>query len=271
METRSITYHQQQIVYRVHGTGQPVMLLHGFGEDGNIWENQFSTLCEDFEVYVPDLPGTGLSSLALEAEKAWTMEKFAEAIREIAGHEHLNSFTLLGHSMGGYITLAFAEAFPDLINGFGLIHSTAFADNEEKIATRKKGIEFIINHGAAKFLEQMIPNLYGDLFTSVHTEEIASHVESVKEFSADSLISYYKAMMIRPDRSHVLTNTRKPVLLIIGAEDKAVNLSDSLAQCHLAQESHVCILETSAHMGMIEEPDKTTSAMKEFLWRLNEN
>jgi pimeloyl-ACP methyl ester carboxylesterase len=271
METRAITYHHQSVLYRVAGTGHPVMLLHGFGEDGDIWDNQLSGLQHDFRVYIPDLPGTGLSAHALEAEKEWTMEKFARVIREIAIHEHLNTFTLLGHSMGGYITLAFAEAYPDLLNSFGLIHSTAFADNEEKIAAREKGIEFINKHGAVKFLEQLIPNLYGDHFKSVHPEEITAHVESSKGFSEASLNSYYKAMMMRPDRRHILSNSQKPVLFIIGAEDKTVNLSDSLAQSHLAEESHVYLLEKSAHMGMREETHKTTSAIKEFLWRLNEN
>jgi pimeloyl-ACP methyl ester carboxylesterase len=247
------------------------MLLHGFGEDGTIWDDQVSTLREDFRVYIPDLPGTGLSADALVTEKEWTIEKFAGVIREIAMHEHLSTFVLLGHSMGGYITLAFAEEYPDLLSGFGLIHSTAYADNEEKIDARKKGIEFINTHGAVKFLEQMIPNLYGDMYKSLHPEEITAQLESSKGFSGATLNSYYTAMMIRPDRRQILSNSQKPVLFIIGAEDKTVNLSDSLAQSHLAEESHVILLEKSAHMGMREETHKTTSAIKEFLWRLNEN
>jgi pimeloyl-ACP methyl ester carboxylesterase len=189
----------------------------------------------------------------------------------VALAEHLGTFTLLGHSMGGYITLAFEEAYPDLLHSFGLVHSSAYADNNEKIAARKKGIEFITTHGPEKFLEQLVPNLYSERYKTLHPEEITQHIASAKHFSAASLTSYYKAMMVRPDRRQVLINAQKPVLFIIGAEDKTVNLSDSLAQCHLPQESHVFLLETSAHMGMLEETQKTTSAMKEFLQRLNEN
>ncbi len=271
MEKRSVLYHQHQVGYRVSGTGHPVMLLHGFGEDGSIWDTQVAALMDDFRIYVPDLPGTGLSEKALEVHKEWTMEKFAAVVQAIATQEHLNTFTLLGHSMGGYITLAFAELYPTLLNGFGLISSSAFADNEEKLAARKKGIEFINSQGAAKFLDQMVPNLYGDHFKSVHPEEITKHVEAVKSFSAASLTSYYSAMMMRPDRTHILKDAQKPVLFIIGAEDKTVNLSDSLAQCHLPRESHVTKLDLSAHMGMREEAQKTTTAMKDFLRRLNEN
>jgi pimeloyl-ACP methyl ester carboxylesterase len=271
METRTAKYHQYQIGYRVSGTGHPVMLLHGFGEDSNIWADQVSALNDNFRVYVPDLPGTGLSAEAMQAEKAWTMEKFASAIREIAIQEHLNTFSLIGHSMGGYITLAFAEAYPRMLNGFGLVNSSSYADNEEKITARKKGIEFIQSNGALKFLEQLIPNLYGDQYKSTHSEDITKHLEAVKNFSASSLVSYYTAMMIRPDRRHLLMDAQKPVLFIIGAEDKTVNLSDSMSQCHLPQESHVTLLETSAHMGMREESHKTTLSMNDFLRRLNEN
>ncbi len=271
MENRYLSYRHQQVAYRVCGTGHPLILLHGFGEDGNIWEQQVATLQESNRIYVPDLPGTGLSASALAAESEWTIEKFAHVIKEIALNEHLSTFTLLGHSMGGYITLAFAEAYPDMLQGFGLIHSSAYADNKEKIASRNKGIDFINEHGAVKFLEQMIPGLYGDQFKQLHGEEISRHVESMKEISDESLNSYYKAMMVRPDRTHILSEAQKPVLFIIGAEDKTVNLSDSLAQSHLPEESHVTLLENSAHMGMREETMKTTAAIKAYLWRLNEN
>lgn len=271
METRSVIYQHHQIGYQVAGNGNPVMLVHGFGEDSSVWAAQISSLQENFRIYIPDLPGTGISAAALEAEKEWSMEKFALVLREIALKEHLNTFTLLGHSLGGYITLAFAELYPDLLNGFGLIHSSAFADNEEKIAARKKGIEFIRTQGASKFIDQLVPNLYGEVFKSSHPEDIRKHIEDVSGFSAESLISYYQAMINRPDRTQVLSNSRKPVLFIIGAEDKIVNLSDSLAQCHLPAESHVSLLKTSAHMGMREEPEKTTSAIQDFLLRLNEN
>ena len=117
----------------------------------------------------------------------------------------------------------------------------------------------------------LIPNLYGDAFKSIHPEEINRQVEAAMGFTNESLISYYEAMIRRPDRIDVLLTFQKPVLFIIGAEDKAVNLADSLAQCHLPEESHVHFLEKSGHMGMCEEALKTTSAIKEFLWRLNEN
>ena len=271
MDDRSVKYHGHKIFYRVFGKGAPVILIHGFGEDGSIWDRQVNDLQTNFQFIIPDLPGTGKSYGALEAESEWSMEKFADIIRLIAIEEKLEKFTLLGHSMGGYISLAFASLWPGILQGLGLIHSTAFADTPEKIETRQKGIAFIKKMGADLFLRQLIPNLYGDAFKCIHPEEINRQVEAAMGFTNESLISYYEAMIRRPDRIEVLLTFQKPVLFIIGAEDKAVNLADSLAQCHLPEESHVHFLEKSGHMGMCEEALKTTSAIKEFLWRLNEN
>jgi pimeloyl-ACP methyl ester carboxylesterase len=271
MESKSITYRHKNICYRLYGSGSPVILLHGFGEDGRSWETQAEALSNEYLFIVPDLPGTGKSAEAFDAEDEWTMEKFAMVVKTIAQQEQLNSFSLIGHSMGGYITLAFMELYPNMLNGAGLLHSTSYADNEEKIAARKKGIASIKNHGANLFLEQLIPNLYGDPFKALHPEEINMHIEATKGFSEASLISYYEAMINRPDRRHVLSSFHKPLLFIMGAEDKAVNLPDSLAQCHLPEECHVILLQESGHMGMREEARKTTTAIKEFLRRINEN
>jgi pimeloyl-ACP methyl ester carboxylesterase len=257
--------------YRISGKGKPVILLHGFGEDGNIWQNQLEELSKYFQCIVPDLPGTGISNAAFSNLTDLSIEALAEKIKEIAHMEKIRTFTILGHSMGGYITLAFAEKYPGMLNGFGLIHSSAYADNEEKINTRKRSIEFIRNLGAAKFLEQMIPGLYGERFKSECFDQISQHITRSLGFDAEVLITYYEMMIKRPDRTQLLSSFQKPILFIMGTEDKAVNLSDSLAQCHLPVESHIEILESSGHMGMIENSERTTIAMKKFLMHLNEN
>lgn len=260
-----------QIVYRVAGSGTPLILLHGFGEDGNIWADQMEALSQDYLVLVPDLPGTGLSASALKTLPEQTIESMADAIQKIAEQENLGEFVLIGHSMGGYITLAFAEKYPHLLKGFGLIHSTAYADSEEKINNRKRSIQFIKDHGPEAFLQQMIPGLYGDAFKKNNGKDIQRHIELSKGIDPEALIAYSEMMMKRPGRVHVLLSFGKPILFIMGTEDKTVNLTDSLAQSHVPAESHVHILESSGHMGMKEKSSDTTNAMKKFLLHLNEN
>jgi pimeloyl-ACP methyl ester carboxylesterase len=257
--------------YRIAGKGEPVILLHGFGEDGNIWTDQVTELSKDFLIIVPDLPGTGLSALALSRMGEQTLEAMADVVKNIADQESLKMFTLIGHSMGGYITLAFAEKYGSMLKGFGLVHSTAYADGEEKINNRKRSIQFIKEHGAEAYLRQMIPGLYGEGYKKNHADAIEKHIESSKGIDPEVLVSYSEMMMKRPDRMHILSGFEKPVLFIMGTEDKTVNLADSLAQCHIPVESHVHIMESSGHMGMKEKTVETTNAVKKFLLHLNEN
>ncbi|MGN6533641.1 MAG: alpha/beta fold hydrolase [Ginsengibacter sp.] len=266
---RQILFENKKIFYRVEGKGRPVLLLHGFAEDGNIWNNQINALKENNLLIIPDLPGSGRSEM-LDGTR--TLEDYAEVIKAIADDaifkntsENKKEFCLVGHSMGGYITLAFAEKYPHLLNSFGLFHSSAFADTEEKKATRRKGISFIQKNGTEAFLKTSIPNLFSEKTKNVKPELITQLFEIAKSISTNALIQYYEAMMVRPDRSSVLKSFAKPVLFIIGKEDTAVPLHDSLSQCHIPAISSVNILSHSAHMGMWEEKELADSILKSFI------
>ena len=142
------------VAYRKIGNGPAVILVHGFGEDGNIWKNQEEILSEKYTLILPDIPGSGgQSDLLSEKDHPVQISDYAESIKEIIDEEKLESFILIGHSMGGYIALAFAEKYPGILKALGLFHSSAFADSEEKKATRTKAIEFIHEHGSEAFLK----------------------------------------------------------------------------------------------------------------------
>jgi pimeloyl-ACP methyl ester carboxylesterase len=259
------------LYYGVEGRGMPVILLHGFGESSGIWDEQVNFLKTYFRIITPDLPGSGSSPMPEAGDQYLTMEDYAEAILNMLDKENIPQCTLIGHSMGGYIALAFAEKYPDRLNGFGLFHSTAMPDSTDKKAAREKGIAFIQSQGPAAFLEEVIPNLYGDTYKESNPFNLAKHVEESKAFSASTLICYYKAMMQRPDRKAVLENFHKPVLFIMGEEDKTVNLQEALSQSHLPRESHVHIWKAVAHMGMREAPDKSNATLLVYLQHVNEN
>lgn len=257
--------------YCLYGQGPACILVHGFAEDGKIWNEQVSSLSADFTCLVIDMPGTGYSQDAFSHHRLISLDEAAGIVREIMDQEQISRATLLGHSMGGYITLAFAEMHPHRLQGFGLVHSTAFADNDEKLQTRKRSVTFMKEHGVKLFLEQLYPNLYGEEYKTMHFDDIESQIRASEVFKPEVLIRYYEMMMVRPDRTAVLKNAKVPVLFIIGTEDKTVNLTDSLAQCHLPLTSHVHILERVGHMGMKEDPEDTTEAIRTFLRYVNEN
>lgn len=246
--------------YRTSGEGKAVMLVHGFGEDGRIWKNQ-EDLFEGYKLIIPDLPGSGSSPMVVDM----SIEGLAGVIKSIAEEEKTGAFVLIGHSMGGYITLAFAENYPGMLKGFGLFHSSAFADNEEKKATRRKGIEFINNNGADAFLKTTINNLYGPETKENHQELIEEHINQAKGQTEAALTAYYESMINRPDRTEVLKNTDMPVLIILGRHDAAVPLEDGLKQTHMPKISHVEVLDNSGHMGMREEIEKSNKMLLSFV------
>ncbi len=255
-----------QISYTDNGVGNIVVLLHGFGEDGSIWKNQIDFLTTFCRVIVPDIPGSGSSSLLKNQETS--IDDYAicihQFIKNILPHQN-TKFTLLGHSMGGYITLAFAKLFSQQLNGFGLIHSTAFADSEEKKLVRLKAIETINQYGAYAFLKTTIPNLFGADFKKKYSEQVEELIAKSKAFTETTLEQYYIAIMNRKDATNVLKESQVPVLFVMGTEDIAAPLQDILQQCHLPQHSHIHILENVGHMGMIEATNKVNNAINDFL------
>lgn len=262
---KTILYQDKKIFYRIIGNGKPVMFVHGFGEDGNVWKNQIDHLNDRFHLIIPDLPGSGKSEVISDM----SMEGLAEVLHSIIHEEAIDTCTVIGHSMGGYIMLALVEHYWNHVNAFGLFHSSAFPDTEEKEETRKKGIEFIKQHGGFEFLKTSTPNLFSPNSKSQTPNLINEFISTLANFSGDALVSYYHAMMKRPDRTTVLKNTENSVLFIAGEHDNAVPLNDVLKQCHLPEKSYIHVLKKSGHMGMIEEPELANRIVEEFL--LNEN
>lgn len=253
---------QKTLHYQIYGSGIPIMLVHGFGEDSSIWETQINTLQQHFLLVVPDLPGSGKSPLGTEPI---TMESMANDLLRILEAEKIEKCIMLGHSMGGYVTLAFAENFPEKLLGFGLIHSTAYADSEEKKEIRRKAIDFILQHGAHAFLKTSIPNLFADTFQTQHPETVQSVIAKAASFTPEALIAYYKAMMNRKDRSSVLHHSQVPVLIFIGEQDKAVPPADALEQSSFPAICQVEVLPEAGHMGMLEAPERLNNSIKDFV------
>ena len=257
------SYQGEKLYYRDLGKGEPVMFIHGFAEDGTIWDLQAAYLEKKFRILIPDIPG---SHLAYDSETGMSsIEEYAECMKAVLEAEKIKNCVMIGHSMGGYLMLAFAEKYPHYLQGMGLFHSTAYADNEEKKTARRKSIELIRQYGSAAFLEQTIPNLFSDDFKNKAPREVASLIKRYANFKTETLVSYYEAMIRRPDRTGVLKTFPGPVLFIIGENDKAVPLAQSLQQCHLPQLSYIHIFENTAHMGMLENTDLSNHIVENFL------
>lgn len=257
---RNISYNGYSLYYQYLGAGPVVVLLHGFGEDSTVWEFQ-KVLADHFTLLLPDLPGSGHSQSTTDM----SMEGLADTLHFILLQEGIKECIVIGHSMGGYVTLAFAEKYASCLHGIGLFHSTAFADDTEKIATRKKGIAFMTEHGAAAFLKTTTPNLYSPATKETKPALIEAQLACANGFSKEPLIAYYEAMIQRPDRMNSLRTIMVPVLFILGRWDNAVPLQGGLEQCYMPQIAYIHVLEHSGHMGLVEEPEKSNAFLHHYL------
>lgn len=255
---QTVTRNDSVMHYTVTGKGFPVVLIHGFGEDSSIWNRQVDFLKDHCMLLIPDLPGTGAS---LNKGDELSIESMAADIKAMLDKENIHRCLVFGHSMGGYIALAFAELYKSYLAGFGLVHSTAYADNEEKKKNRQRGIEMIEQYGGYAFLKNSIANLFGNAFKTAAPETVAALIEKSKDFSNRALQQYYQAMMLRKDRTNVLRNTTLPVLIIAGTEDVAAPISDVLEQAALSEHIQLHVLEGVGHMGMLE----ATTLLNQYL------
>jgi pimeloyl-ACP methyl ester carboxylesterase len=260
---KHFTYLDTNITYNIYGDGDVVVLLHGFGEDSRIFSTQVETLGKISKIIVPDLPGSGKSDLLKKYDVA--IDDYADCIHALLINEEVTSCKVLGHSMGGYITLSFAEKYPEILSGFGLIHSSASPDNDEKKKSRIQGINMINEYGAFSFLKNTIPNLFGSNFKKENPEKVEQLIEQSKQFANEAVIQYYTAMMNRPVRLNVLENSSVPVLFILGTEDVAAPIDMVLNQVHLPAVSRIHILNNVGHMGMLEVPVEVTGFLAEFI------
>jgi pimeloyl-ACP methyl ester carboxylesterase len=259
---KNLWYGGKKLEYEVRGTGMPVMLVHGFTEDHRIWGPVIQGIENKYRWILPDLPGSGGSEPNQDLPE---LKDFAGVLDAILASENIQQTVLIGHSMGGYISLAFAEKYPEKILALGLFHSTSYPDPSEKKETRKKSMDFIRKNGAYAYVETAIPGLFSEGFKEKYPEEIQKLVDRYANFTPESLVQYLEAMKNRPATTGVLESITKPVLFIMGEGDKSVPFKDVLEQCHIPQISYIHILTHSAHMGMIEETSLCNSLIDRFL------
>jgi pimeloyl-ACP methyl ester carboxylesterase len=268
METGSFEFDKHQMGYTKTGDGPAVILVHGFGEDHHIFNGTVSMLEKTYTVYTPDLLGTGMSPINTFPSN-FSIEYLADSIAAFMEYEKIENCVLLGHSMGGYVTVAFAKKYPQYLKGFGLLHSTALPDTPLKIENRTRGISFIQKFGAATFLESTAPNLFGTFTQKNHPTIVTEFTKALPHFSNEALIAYYHAMMARPNHTPVLETTNLPVLFIVGDQDMAVALEDTLPQTKMPNTAYLYVLENCGHMGMLEHRIIFNNAVLDFLDKVN--
>jgi pimeloyl-ACP methyl ester carboxylesterase len=197
---------------------ETLVLLHGFMENLSIWSDMEPHLSENFSLLKIDLPGHGKSEIIAEVQ---TMELVAEEVKKVLDHLKLEKIHLLGHSMGGYISLGFAEKHPEYLKSLTLFFSTYFPDDAEKKAQRIKSYR-IIKDSFAHYARIGIPNLFNPNERDVLEGKIEKALEIALSTNNLGALASVKGMVERTDKKHVLENLEIKVLVIAGKHDNAV-------------------------------------------------
>jgi len=250
-----------KIAYRKIGSGDPLVLIHGFPENSTLWQQIWPELSQHFTIIAPDLPGSGET---VYTGGALSVEVMALTVQRVLEHEGIEAAVVAGHSMGGYAALAFADFFPEMTKGLSLVHSTAYADTEEKKETRRKAIGIIRKGGKDVFVRQMVGNLFSGWFKENDAAAIDRQIETSLILPEDSLVDFYNAMINRPGRVEVLRSAAFPVQWIIGKEDNATPMVQALQQCYLANVNFVGVYANCGHMSMMEQPAKLIADLGNF-------
>lgn len=233
-----------------------VILLHGFGENANIWDTFIPLLPSEFKYHTLDYSRITFCD---------SIEQYADWVHSEVEQLGITRFALIGHSMGGYITLAYAHKYKEYLCGLGLFHSTSYADNEAKKKARDKTAAFIEKQGSKVFIEGFLPNMYHEDFRRRNAVYIKQQLEDNVKLPEKALIKATQAMRDRDDHRAMLARIDMPVLMIVGKQDPFVGYEDSLTQIGTLQNPYVLIEEHVAHAGMKESPEASAALTSRFL------
>ena len=258
-----ILHKNQNIYFRTYGNNQKeaVFLVHGYLESGDIWIDFTVDLSNQYYVVCIDLPGHGDSESGSDVQ---TMEAMAMAIKSVADALHITKLYLVGHSLGGYVTMAFREMFPEMLKAYVLFHSTCYADSDEKKANRDREIELVMQGKKDLIINTNIPKAFADANLIRMETQLAMAKQIAFKTKDMGIISALNGMKIRADRSFLLVEGGIPLLLFAGKKDNYIPFEVMSGMKKMAKNSFLVILERSGHMGFIEEKRKSAKGLIAF-------
>lgn len=245
------------ICYSDQGQGEVILLLHGFCGSSAYFEQVIPLLSGSYRVIAPDLRGHGASDAPLGP---YNIDQMADDVLSLLNALEIPQVYLLGHSLGGYITLSFAQRYASRLKGFGLIHSTGYPDSDEAKEKRLKSVSTIQNDGITAFVDGLVPGLFAPgapLQLLERTKEIG--YKTPPQGAAGAAL----AMRERPDRRDVISASALPVLLVAGAEDGLIP-SERTFTSDKANVTKATI-SGAGHMSMYEAPERLSEIIKDFV------
>lgn len=247
------------VYFSQEGRGEVVVLLHGFLENSGMWKDLIPELSNSNTIVAIDLLGHGRTSCIGYIH---TMEMMADMVNAVLIHLKINEAKFIGHSMGGYVALAFAELYPEKIQGLCLMNSTAVADSTEKQVNRDRAIA-AVKHNHKTFVSMSISNL----FAPDNRERFENEIEQVKNEALDmnvqGIVAALEGMKIRKDHTNILQNSSFIKMMIAGHEDPILNFESLTSQ--LVGTDVMFVELSGGHMSHIENKKELTYNLKHFI------
>lgn len=255
-----ILYKGKKIYFRDRGSGKVIVLLHGFLENMNMWDYFVRKLSAHYRVITIDLPGFGKSD---SLGRVHLMEQMASVVNKVMKSREVKKCFMLGHSMGGYVTLAFASKFPGKLQGFGLLHSHAMADTPEAMVNRNRAIDLVLSN-KGHFIFNFFPELFAPENVDKYHKEIQKLYDDAIKTSPKAIVAALEGMKCRLDKLDVLERSKIPVLFILGEKDNRIPLQSTIEQATLPETNEVLVLDHVGHMGHIEARKKVLKTIDSF-------
>jgi pimeloyl-ACP methyl ester carboxylesterase len=259
----SVTFQDRKIHFSDHGKGKTIVFLHGFTESSEIWKPFAELMQKRFRVVTVDLPGHGKSDCLAGVH---TMEMMADAVQAVLEKIRVKPFLLTGHSMGGFVSLAFARKYPEMVRALCLFHSHAFADTPEASRNRDRIIE-LVRQNKFEFVAQFIPSLFAPRFHEPLGKQIGRMVKKASGMAPEGIIAALEGMKVRDDMTEFLQQLQVPILFIIGGQDPRAPVERMWEHITLPARSEVLFLNNIAHMGYLEAPVETLDVLWSFARR----
>lgn len=259
---KQLSINNKNVSFTDQGKGETIVLLHGYLESLEIWEAFATQLAKNYRVLCFDIPGHGESETISEQH---TMEILAETLSEALQQSDMKKCFMMGHSMGGYVTLMFHKLYPEKLHGLSLFHSHPFADSKETKKKRMREISLVQDGKKDLIAKVNIPNAFADCNLEKFKESVDIATQIALHTPTKGIIANLYAMMNRPDLSESLRKTEKPFLYIAGKKDNYISFKDLASEVKLPVKSEFCVLEQSGHMGFVEERDHSLNVTINFL------
>jgi 3-oxoadipate enol-lactonase len=244
------------MAYEQEGNGEPLLLIHGFPLDHRIWKPLIPFLRINFTLVIPDLSGFGESELK---ESNYSITSLADDMRALMDLLNIKKAWVAGHSMGGYVSLAFAEAFPNRLLGLGLISSHPMIDSKEKQLGREQDAQQVEREGVNKIASTMALSLTNKSLLQVQLLDL------MEEQKPAAVAAALRAMARRTATMEVLRTLATPKIIVHGLLDKVIPVSFIRDFQAMVRGSQLIELADSGHMPMMESPTETAQAIKLFL------